>query len=318
MVEAANSRDAQGAAAVLMVRPAHFAFNRETAPSNAFQQPLPSSSSESRDIERRALAEFDALAESLERAGVSVIALQDTDAPAKPDAVFPNNWVSFHADGTVVLYPLLATNRRAERREELIREVDAAGPFHIRRTVDLSERELEAKYLEGTGSLVLDRVHRLAYASLSPRTHLDVLGDFAHELDYELVTFESFDRDGALIYHTNVMMTIGRVLALVCGASIRDPRHREAVLRRLRDSDHEVLDISLEQMHAFAGNALELAGRAGPVIAISSAAWHSLEPAQRRRIEHHGTPVLADIPTIERVGGGSVRCMLAEIHLRRR
>lgn len=313
MVEAASSHEAQNAAAVLMVRPAHFGFNRETAPSNAFQRP--GAAGEAREIERQALAEFDALAARLERAGLKVIVAADSEEPPKPDAVFPNNWVSFHADGTLVLYPLLAANRRAERREELVRQVAAAGPYRIRRIVDLSEREREGKYLEGTGSLVLDRAHRLAYASLSPRTHLDVLADFALELDYELVTFESFDRTGAVVYHTNVLMTVGRAFALLCSASIVDPRHREAVYAKLEGSGHQIIEISLEQMHAFAGNALELLGRSGPVIAISAAAWRSLAPAQRARLERQGEPVLGEIPVIERHGGGSIRCMLAEIHL---
>jgi hypothetical protein len=318
MVAAASSPEAQSAATVLMVRPAHFAFNRETAPSNAFQQEHPAGSARAPDPQRAALAQFDAFAQRLQNAGVGVVVAEDSDRPVKPDAIFPNNWVSFHADGTVVLYPLLAANRRAERREALIEAAAAAGPFLIRRTVDLTEREREGKYLEGTGSLVLDRAHRLAYASLSPRTHLDVLGDFAHELDYELVTFESADRAGGAIYHTNVMLSIGSGFAIVCGASICDPRHREAVFGRLRASNHEIIDITLDQLHAFAGNALELAGRGGPVIALSSTAWRSLAAAQRRALERHGEPVLGDIPIIEQLGGGSVRCMLAEIHLPRR
>jgi hypothetical protein len=338
MVAAASSREAQTAAAVLMVRPAHFGFNRETAPSNAFQEdpdrgPADAASADpagattaaglarpalAAELESLARAEFDAFAARLERAGVTVAVAADSDHPAKPDAIFPNNWVSFHADGTVVLYPLLAANRRAERREQLIEAAAAAGPFLIRRTVDLSAREREGKYLEGTGSLVLDRVHRLAYASLSPRTHLDALADFAHELDYELVTFESADRAGSPIYHTNVMLSIGRDFAIVCGASIGDARHREAVYGRLRATHHDIIEITFEQLHAFAGNALELTGRAGAVIALSSAAWRSLDAAQRRALERHGEPVLGEIPLIERHGGGSVRCMLAEIHLPRR
>jgi hypothetical protein len=266
-------------------------------------------------LEQRARAEFDGLASALERAGVRVVIAADSDAPPKPDAIFPNNWVSFHEDGTVVLYPLLAPNRRAERREPLIEAAAAATAGLIRRIVDLSAREQEEKYLEGTGSLVLDRVHRLAYASLSPRTHLDVLADFAHELDYELVTFDAADGAGRLIYHTNVLLSIGRAFAIVCGESIRDARHREAVTARLRATGHEIIEISLAQLHAFAGNALELTGRRGPLIALSGSAWASLDAGQRRALERHGEPVLGEIPSIERFGGGSVRCMLAEIHL---
>jgi hypothetical protein len=300
-----------------MVRPARFGFNPQTAASNAFQQ-VPqgvAQTTAAADIQDRALREFDALAERLVRAGVRVIVAHDTPEPAKPDAIFPNNWVSFHADGTVVLYPMLAPNRRAERREEVLREVLGSGAFRSSRTVDLSHREDEGQYLEGTGSLVLDRTARVAYANLSPRTDLDVLGEFAQLVDYDLVTFEAVDGAGRPIYHTNVMMAIGTRFALICGDSIVEMRRRDAVCAQLRDSGRELIEISLDQMQAFAGNLLELAPAGSSLIAMSSTAWNSLEAAQRRALEKHGSILAADIPVIERHGGGSVRCMLAEVHL---
>jgi len=314
MLEPATTpQEPQSAATVLMVRPARFAFNPQTAASNAFQQ-RPEAAARL-DLQSLALREFDALTDGLQRAGVSVIVADDTAAPAKPDALFPNNWVSFHRDGTVVFYPLLAPNRRSERRDEVIRQVTGDGAFRITHTVDLSYRENDGKYLEGTGSLVLDRAQRVAYANLSPRTDLDVLGEFAQQLDYELVTFEAFDGTGSAVYHTNVLMTIGARFAVVCGAAIAQTRHRDAVYTKLRASGHEILEISLAQMLDFAGNSLELAPAGANVIALSTTAWRSLDPKQRRVLEKYGSILAADIPVIERYGGGGVRCMLAEVHL---
>jgi hypothetical protein len=303
----------QSAAAVLMVRPARFGFNSQTAASNSFQHlPQAVAQSEWQDL---ALREFDGLTDGLRRAGVNVIVADDTREPAKPDALFPNNWVSFHRDGTVVLYPMLAPNRRSERRDDVIRQVSGDGGFRITRTVDLSYREDQGKYLEGTGSLVLDRVGHVAYACLSPRTDLDVLGEFAQQLDYELVTFEALDGSGGAVYHTNVMMAIGARFAVICGAAVTQQRHRDAVYSMLRAPGREIIEISPAQMLEFAGNLLELAPAGTNVIALSTNAWRSLDPGQRRALERHGGILAADIPVIERCGGGGVRCMLAEIHL---
>jgi hypothetical protein len=309
----ASKSEAQSAAAVLMVRPAAFGFNPQTALSNAFQRPL--QRAERIDVTARALEEFDGLLSGLERAGVEIVLADDTSLPMKPDALFPNNWVSFHHDGTVVLYPLLAPNRRAERREAVIRKVVEQGRYRVTRTVDLSYRENGGQYLEGTGSLVLDRTRRVAYASLSPRTHLDVLGEFAQLLDYDLVTFESFDDRDTAVYHTNVLMALGAKFAVICGAAIRQARHREAVYKMLRDSEREIIDITLAQMKSFAGNLLELAPKSGNLIALSTTAWRSLDKGQRALLEKYGQVLAAEIPVIERFGGGGVRCMLAEIHL---
>src|ERR1700677_1912278 len=306
----------QSAGAVLMVRPASFGFNPQTAASNAFQQPP--AAPDAAEAQGLVLAEFDALAKALQRAGVEVLIAPDTPQPVKPDALFPNNWVSFHFDGTVTLYPMLAPNRRWERREDVLDRVVREGEFRIVRTVDLTHREAEGKFLEGTGSVVLDRAHRGAYASLSPRTDLDVLGEFAQLLDYELVTFEAVDGGGQPVYHTNVVMAIGSRFAVLCGESITHSRHREAVFDKLRAAGHDIVDISRRQMQQFAGNMLELAAAGGRVIALSTTAWSSLEPAQRRTLESHAGVIPAAIPTIERIGGGGVRCMLAELHLPKR
>ena len=303
----------QAADAVLMVRPASFGFNAQTAASNAFQN----RGGGADEWQCLALAEFDALARDLAAAGVEVIIGADTADPVKPDAVFPNNWVSFHADGTVVLYPMLAPNRRLERREDLIRQVCREGGFHVSRTVDLSHHEAALKFLEGTGSLVLDRPSRLAYACSSPRTDLDVLGEFAQQLDYQVVSFEAFGVDGSAIYHTNVMMAVGTEFAVLCAASITDPAVRSTVTRLLSRSGQPVIDISMQQMQCFAGNLLELRAKGGPLIAISASAWDSLDDPQRRGLERCAQVLPARIPTIEHSGGGSVRCMLAEIQLPR-
>jgi hypothetical protein len=311
-----SGQEPQSARTVLMVRPASFGFNPQTAASNAFQQAAGSSGGG--ETQRLALGEFDGLAAALQRAGVEVLIASDTPRPAKPDAIFPNNWVSFHVDGTVALYPMLAPNRRAERREEILEQVVREGRFRVSRTVDLTHREAEGKFLEGTGSLVLDRAHRVAYASLSPRTDLDVLGEFAQLLDYELVTFEARDEAAQPVYHTNVAMAIGTGFALVCGEAIAQPPHRDAVFNKLRADGHDIVDITQRQMQEFAGNLLELAPASGHVIALSTTAWSSLGLAQRRILESHAEVVPVAIPTIERIGGGGVRCMLAELHLPKR
>ena len=308
--------EAQSAGSVLMVRPARFACNPQTAGSNAFQHLVKPFVGE--DLQGAALQEFDELANALERAGVEVLIAPDSDEPAKPDAIFPNNWVSFHRDGTVVLYPMLAPNRRWERRNDVLQQIVRKGGFRVSRTVDLTHREAEEKFLEGTGSVVLDRVHRVAYACSSPRTDLDVLGEFAQQLDYELMTFDALDSGGRAIYHTNVLMAIGTGFAVICGESIANAAHRAAVLSSLKSTGHDIVDITQEQMAAFAANVLELAAPAAKLIAMSTTALGSLNRTQRATLESHAALVPVAIPTIERIGGGGVRCMLAEIHLPKR
>lgn len=310
-----NSRpeaDRQCADAVLMIRPARFGANPETADSNRFQQGGPSA-----DAHEAAWREFDGLVARLRDAGVAVQVAEDTPEPAKPDACFPNNWVSFHDDGSVVLYPMMAPSRRAERREEPIVQLRDSG-FHVARTIDLSSWEARGEFLEGTGSLVLDRCHRVAYACRSPRTTAGALADFAERLGYRAIAFDARGPDGRPAYHTNVLMAIGERFAVVCDEAIPDPGERAMVLRELRHAGHEPIRISVAEMHGFAGNMLALhSAGGGQVIAMSETAWHSLAPATRRALEGHGRIVTAPIPTIERHGGGSVRCMIAEVFLPR-
>jgi hypothetical protein len=312
-----DTHEAQAARSVLMVRPSRFGANPATADSNAFQartteEPIA-------PIRTRVAQEFDALATALSAAGVHVCIASDTPDPEKPDAIFPNNWVSFHGDGTVVLYPMLAANRRSERRVDVLQELASRHQFRIARTVDLSDHEMLDQYLEGTGSLVLDRVNRLAYASLSPRTHLDALGDFAQQLDYEVVSFEAFDRQGVALYHTNVLMCVGEHFAVLCPEAIVDATRRRAVLHIIENSGHEIIAISEAQMVRFAGNMLELQTQSGgKLVVMSAAAANSLDDVQRQRLERHAATLAVPIPTIETYGGGSVRCMLAEVHLPRR
>ncbi len=302
---------------VLMIRPVRFAGNVQTVASNRFQQI--EGAQDADQSQASALHEFDALVESLRSAGVTVHVFDDTPDPHTPDSIFPNNWVSFHADGTVVLYPMLAPNRRLERRLDILEILDRQHGFHVARTVDLTHREVEDKFLEGTGSLVLDRRNHVAYACLSARTDMDVLGEFAQRLDYDVVAFEAFDASGASIYHTNVLMSVGECFAAICSACI-EPSRREAVVRLLESSGRVIVDLTLEQMQNFAGNMLELRTQSGAsVIAMSQCARNSLDPSQFAVLTARGeTIVSADIPTIERLGGGSVRCMIAEVHLPRR
>ncbi|HKY00911.1 MAG TPA: arginine deiminase-related protein [Steroidobacteraceae bacterium] len=302
----------QCADAVLMVRPARFGWNPETADSNRFQR-----SGIAPGDAAAALGEFDGLAARLDEAGVEVVVASDSPEPVKPDACFPNNWVSFHGDGSVVLYPMMAPSRRAERRTEPVAEVERRG-FRVTRTVDLGVLESRGEFLEGTGSLVLDRRRRIAYACRSPRTTAGALAEFSAALGYRIVAFEALGPDGRPAYHTNVMMAIGEGFAVMCADAIPDPARRAAVLTELGRDGGEVIEIDAAEMNGFAGNLLALSARDGaPLIALSGTALAALAPGKRRRLERHGAIVAADIPTIERLGGGSVRCMLAEVFLPR-
>ena len=307
--------ESQLASTVLMVRPVRFESNPQTAASNRFQEPVDASAAEQ---QQAALAEFDGLVATLRDSGIVALVFDDTTEPHTPDSIFPNNWVSFHADGRVVLYPMEAPNRRLERRPDIIgRLVDEHG-FAVSEIVDLSGHEGRGQYLEGTGSMVLDRVGHIAYACLSSRTHLAPLGDFAQRMDYEVVSFEAVDRSGVPIYHTNVLMSMGERLALICDAAIPREEQRAAVLQRLRDSGREVLSLTRDQLAAFAGNMLELRRPdGGRLVAMSRQAWDSLEDEQRQTLRDNGEIVAVPIDNIEASAGGSVRCMLAEVHLPR-
>ena len=305
--------ESQLASRVLMIRPVRFESNPLTADSNRFQ----GRSGESPEAQQAsALKEFDGLVAALRDAGIEVVVVEDTPNPHTPDSIFPNNWISLHADGRVVLYPMEARNRRTERRSDIIEHLNNDLGLLVTEVVDLTKHEDAGHYLEGTGSMVLDRANRVAYACLSSRTHLDPLGDFAQRMDYDVVTFDAVDAEGVPIYHTNVVMNVGEQLAVICDAAIQREDQRKAVLAQLRDSGHEVISLSYEQLEAFAGNMLELRNEQGErVIAMSQQAYDSLNDEQLAKLRANGRIVSVPINTIEASAGGSVRCMLAEVHL---
>ena len=298
-----------------MVRPRHFGFNAETAPSNRFQRP-----GGSEHTAAQAQAEFDAFAAALAGEGVTVSVVQDSDEPRKPDAVFPNNWVSFHPDGTLVLYPMQAANRRAERRQEVIDGVVRDTGFEVRRRVDLTHHEKAGRFLEGTGSLVLDHRERVAYACRSPRTDELVARDWAREMDYDLELFGASDARGTPIYHTNVLMYVGTRVAVVNVDAIA-PADRSRVSGRLVAAGLDVIAIDHAEMRAFAGNMLEVGSWDEylgdfTILVMSETARHALATRKYARLYASVDAVLAlPIDVIERHGGGGVRCMLAEVFL---
>lgn len=303
----------QLASTVMMIRPARFESNPLTAASNRFQGRSSSSPEEQHAI---ALREFDGLAAVLREAGIEVIVVDDTVEPHTPDAIFPNNWISMHADGRVVLYPMEAENRRTERRHDIIDYLDKHARRQVTDVVDLSAHEDAGHFLEGTGSMVLDRANRVAYACISSRTHLDPLGEFAQRMGYDVVAFDAVDSGGVPIYHTNVLMNVGEQLAVICAEAIPRDEQRNAVLARLRETGHDILELSYAQLDAFAGNMLELRNNNGErVLAMSQQAYDSLNEKQRATLAANARIVKAPIDNIESSAGGSVRCMLAEVHL---
>jgi hypothetical protein len=299
-----------------MVRPKAFGYNAETAQTNRFQQPGGAG-----DVATRAMAEFDAFAAALASEGITICVAEDSAEPRKPDAVFPNNWVSFHADGTVVLYPMQAESRRAERRMEIIDAAVRDTGYTVRRVLDLTPHEKSGRFLEGTGSLVLDHLYRVAYACLSPRTDAKVAAEWAAEMGYELELFSASDATGTPIYHTNVVMSIGTRAGIVALDNVASV-DRERVAERLRASGREVIAIDSAEMHAFAGNMLEVGSwdeHLGDfrVLVMSRSARQALAPQKLAQLTTAVDSVLAaPIDIIERHGGGSVRCMLAEVFLR--
>jgi hypothetical protein len=306
-----RAEEPQTTSTVLMIRPARFGANPETAATNAFQRARTPAEPE---VLARARREFDELVSALRANGVEVVVVDDTPEPEKPDAVFPNNWVSFHADGTAVLYPMLAPSRRREVRLEVLDELERRGAFRRRRLVDLRAASEAGGFLEGTGSLVLDRVARVAYACLSPRTSRELLARFERELGYEAVAFHAFDARGIAIYHTNVMMAVGSSVAVACLEAIRAPVERRTVEERLAASGRELLPLALAQLDEFAGNLLELRSRSGEALfVLSRRARRALRPDQLAALGRHGRLVSAELETIETHGGGSARCMIAEV-----
>ncbi len=295
-----------------MIRPAHFGYNVETAGNNAFQQVPKGGQAEAVAISEAAKREFDGLANELAKAGVQLHVVEDTPEPIKPDAVFPNNWVSFHQDGKVFTWPMFSPLRRAERREEIIHEL--ARQFEVKERIHLEYFEQKNLFLEGTGSLILDREHKIAYACRSVRTDEQVLDEFCRIQNYEKCLFDAVDAGGIPVYHTNVMMALGNRLAVVCLEAIREERQRRNLLQMLEGSGKELLNISLEQMGRFAGNMLEVKNtRDEPFWVMSQSAWDSLQSTQRKLLESSGQILYSDLHIIEIYGGGSARCMLAEL-----
>ncbi len=294
---------------LLMIRPVNFTFNAETAVNNAFQV-----ASADQETPAKALSEFNGFVKTLRDEGVDVTVVDDTPHPYTPDSIFPNNWISFHGDGTVCLYPMYARNRRLERKQHVLQAVDRG--FRTERTLDFSGYEEQELFLEGTGSMVLDRDNKIAYACLSPRTSEIVLADFCRKMGFRPVVFRSVDAGGQDIYHTNVMMCIADKYIVICLESLPDTKEREAVMAAIRDSGKEIVPISMDQMNHFAGNMLQVENSKGEkLLVMSSQAYASLNPAQREKLESFNRIVHAPLETIETNGGGSARCMMAEVHL---
>lgn len=301
----------QSTSHILLVRPVASAYNPETASSNAFQR---KPDVDDRTILDKVLAEFEAFVTGLKAKGVDVEVIDDTILPAKPDAIFPNNWITFHADGRVILYPMQAKSRRHERRLDVLERLKAK--FLVREVIDLSEYEKMNRYLEGTGSMVFDHVNKVAYACLSPRTDKELFLSVCGLLDYRAVYFRAHDEQGKEIYHTNVMMCIGDGFCVISLSSITDLKDRKHVVDNLRDTNHTIIDISFDQMNHFAGNMLSVrTNRGGSMLVCSRQAADSLTGEQRQTISNYTELVPLAIPTIEMLGGGSARCMMAEIFL---
>jgi hypothetical protein len=294
---------------LLMIRPVDFKFNEQTASNNMFQQ-----DSVETNVQQKALEEFDSFVLTLSKNGIDVTVISDTLQPETPDSIFPNNWISLHEDGTVVLYPMFSENRRLERRQDIIEEL--SNKFVVSQVIDLSDYENKNQFLEGTGSLVLDRKAKIAYACRSLRTSEDVIEDFCAQTGYTYLLFNALDGSGFPIYHTNVMMCIAEEFAAICLDAISDLNQRDEVVNSLRNNGKTVMDITIDQMNQFAGNMLQVKNdKNEPLLVMSEQAFNALTKEQIDFLETYNKIVTAPLDTIEKHGGGSARCMLAEIHL---
>ena len=302
---------------ILMIRPAQFRMNEQTAVNNYFQA---QAGMTPEAVEKKAQEEFDTYVSVLREKGVQVTVVQDTLDPDTPDALFPNNWVSFHQDATVALYPMFAENRRLERREAVLEILEEDG-FIIDQVMDYTAAEDSGIYLEGTGSLILDRIHKKAYCALSSRADEELFIEFCEDFEYTPVIFtanQTVEGKRLPIYHTNVMMCLAETFAVICSDSIDDKKARKAVLNHLKEDGKEVIAISEVQMHSFAGNMLQVLGsNETPYLVMSTTAYESLQPDQLSKIRKHCEIIHADLSTIETCGGGSARCMMAEVFLPR-
>ncbi len=299
----------QNTSKVLMIRPLHFGYNAETAVNNSFQM-----KGDPENLAEKAVQEFDLFVAALKNEGIDVTVVEDSPDPHTPDAIFPNNWISFHESGIYCLYPMFAPNRRKERKAEVLDVIQ--NKFHYHQLLDFTGYESENRFLEGTGSMVLDREKHLAYACLSPRTDIRVLEDFCKKMNYRPVVFHSTDESGQAIYHTNVMMCVADSYVVICLDSIAEPEEKKFVTDTIRASGKEIVPISTGQMNHFAGNMLQLENNRGEkILVMSSAAWDSLSPAQKEKLTQYNRILHTSLQNIETNGGGSARCMIAEIHL---
>ena len=300
---------------ILMIRPVGFRKNEQTAVNNYFQEDLDIKNAE---INTKAQAEFDAFVNVLRAKGVNVIVVDDTKSPDTPDSIFPNNWVSFHSNGTVGLYPMYAENRRNERREDILETLEEQG-FSIDHTIDYTSAEDEKLFLEGTGSILLDRVNEKAYCALSVRADEDLFIEFCEDFEYTPVVFtayQSVENKRLPIYHTNVMMCLAEKFSVICLDTIDDKKERKNVLKNLKQDGKEIIEITEEQMHSFAGNMLQVMGQDSKrYLVMSSAAYNSLTDKQIATIEKSSEFIHSSLETIETCGGGSARCMMAEVFL---
>ncbi len=293
---------------ILMVRPASFGYNEQTALSNAFQNKL---NIESQRVRQLVLSEFDAFVDKLRYHGVVVMVIEDNPEAKNPDAIFPNNWISLHADGTVVLYPMCTPNRQSERRMDIIEKLKEN--HSVTRIVDLSFNEKENRFLEGTGSIIFDHINKIAYACLSPRTDKNLFIDTCKLLGYDAVYFDAVDEDGTAVYHTNVLMCLAEHFVVICLNAVQNQNQKEMITASFKKAGQEIVDISFEQMSHFAGNMLALKSKKGTnLLAASQRAYDSFSQDQLSMIEKYCTLVPLPIPTIETIGGGSARCMIAE------
>lgn len=300
---------------ILMIRPVAFRMNEETAVNNYFQEDIDLKNSE---INKKAQLEFDEFVEKLRSVGVNVIVESDDKLADTPDSIFPNNWVSFHSNGDIAIYPMFAENRRKERRDEVFMRLEKEG-FLIENLVDYTEAEHENIFLEGTGSIVMDRVNKKAYCALSPRADEELFIEFCEDFEYTPIVFtanQTVDGDRKPIYHTNVMMCLAENFCVICLESIDDSAEKKNVVQHLRADGKEVIDITESQMHQFAGNMLQVRGANDKrYLVMSAAAYNSLSKDQIARIENHCEILSSDLETIETCGGGSARCMMAEVFL---
>ena len=297
---------------VLMVRPVRFRMNEQTVVNNYFQEEMDLKNDE---INRQAQQEFDVLVEKLRTVGVKVIVVDDIYEQNTPDSVFPNNWITFHQNGDVAIYPMFAENRRRERREDILDKVEAEG-FDIENVYDYTDAEKENVFLEGTGAMVLDRVNRKAYCALSPRADEELFIEFCEDFEYTPVIFKAYQQvnnEQLPIYHTNVMMALGVDFAVVCLDTITDKSERKNLLHHLKEDKKEVINITPEQMCQYAGNMLQVQGKNSTYLVMSDAAYNALTLQQIQTIEKHTQILHSNLETIETCGGGSARCMMAEV-----